>query len=154
MQYNFLSPNNFQFVMDKTPILSDTVQQVISPGINLGFANIETPFVKIPTPGNISYGSLVLNFKVTENLENYLEVLNWMESIGKPDSFENYKNPENPSSDARLILLNSSKKSSVSIHYTDVIPESLSELQMDSTNVDVSYITATATFRFLRFYYQ
>lgn len=147
---NLLSPLGFAFRMKRAPNVEFQVQQVSVPGMNLGAIQSPTPFVRITDPGNITYDDLQITFMVGENLDSYLEIFNWIEQLGRPDSFKQY---EYEKTDASLIILNSAKRAVFDIQFTDIFPTSLSGLDFDSTIADVQYISATATFSFDRFYY-
>lgn len=149
-QNNLLSPLNFGLKINKTPNVDYMVQQVSVPGMELGTATTPSPFVPIPRPGNLSYGELRVTFKVGEDLSSYLEIFNWMNALGHPDNFDQYK-PD--VSDGSVIILSSAKRPIVSIDFTDMYPSSLSSLEFDSTITDIQYMTVDATFRFTRLYY-
>ena len=149
-QKNFLSPIGFQFNLAEAPNMNYTVQAVSIPGLELGSIQSPTPFVKIPLPGNLSYDEFKVTFKVTETMDEYLEIFKWMTSLGHPDYLEQFKYKE---SDAILTILNSSKRPSIECKFTDAFPVALSPLEFDATIPDIQYVTVTASFRFLRFTY-
>lgn len=150
-QTNFLSPINFVFKLSITPNTEYNVQHVTIPGMTLGVAQTPSPFVKIINPGNIEYDPVEVTFKVGENMADYLEIFNWMVSLGHPDSLEQYRNI---TSDASLVILDSSKNPSINIRFTDCFPVGLSPIEMNTTLEDVQYVTARAAFKFQRFYYE
>ena len=147
---NYLSPLGFRFGLNIMPNVEFHVQGVEIPGVNLGIADVASPFVRIPLSGNMTYDAFSVTFKITENFESYNEVFNWMVSLGHPDNL----NPqyEKITSDASIAILNSSKRPNVNIRFTDCLPISISPITMDTTLTDVEYVTATAQFRFLRMY--
>jgi len=148
---NNLSPLGFQFKVDRTPNMEYHVQGASFPGMNLGVATIGTGFVKIPTPGNISYDSFSVTFKVNENLKSYTEIFDWMVALGHPDGLYQY---DNRKSDCSLIILNSNKRPQVSVKFTDCFPTYISPINFDATMEDVQYVTATVNFTFLRMFFQ
>lgn len=150
-QTNFLSPINFVFKLDILPNTQYNVQHVTIPGMTLGVAETASPFVKIFNPGNVQYEPVEVTFKVGENMSDYLEIFNWMVSLGHPDSLAQFQNIK---SDASIIILNSAKNPSMNIRFTDCFPISLSPLEMNTTLEDVQYVTARAAFKFQRFYYE
>jgi hypothetical protein len=147
---NTLSPLGFQFKLARTPNAEYQVQGCSFPGMSLGVAQIQTGFVKIPEPGNISYETFSVTFKVSEDLSSYLEIFNWMVELGHPDTLEQYRNPK---SDASLVILNNKKRPSFSVKFTEVFPVYLSPIQFDTTMATVEPVTATAQFTFLRMYF-
>lgn len=148
---NFLSPINFQLIIDKTPNVCDTTQRVSIPGSSLGSAEQSSPFVPINNPGNIKYNTLDIMFKVQENLQNYIEIHSWLEELGTPDSLSDYMRD---SQDARVLLLNSNRRPNISITFTNIQPTYLSDLNLDSTLEDVQYIDLSASFKFDRYFFE
>jgi hypothetical protein len=154
---NFLSPLNFKFQIKKAPHVNFFIQKVNIPAINLSPAVSPNPFVNIPLPGDhLSYGELEITFKVDEDLQNYLEIHNWITALGKPEEFEQYKNiadkkewtGEGIYSDISVIVLSSTKSANYEIVYVDGYPVSLSGLEFNTIDSDVNYITATASFKY------
>lgn len=154
---NFLSPLNFQFSILRAPTVNFFIQKVKLPSVRLQSADMPNPFVKIPYPGeHLDYESLEISFKVDEDLTNYLEIHNWIKALGKPKSFHEYKDIEsNPSytgngiySDISLIILNSVKKPNFETIFTDAYPVSISALDFNTTDTDVNFITASASFKY------
>ena len=76
-----------------------------------------------------------------------------------PDNFTQYANiatrKEGDSSgiysDATLSILNSSKKVNIEVEFQDLFPISLSEITMDVRSTDITYVEATATFKYKSF---
>jgi hypothetical protein len=154
---NFLSPLNFKFQIKKAPHVNFFIQKVNIPSINLPPAVSPNPFVNIPLPGeHLTYGELNITFKVDEDLQNYLEIHNWITGLGKPEEFEQYKNiadkkewtGEGIYSDISVIVLSSTKSANYEIVYVDGYPVSLSGLEFNTIDSDVNYITATASFKY------
>lgn len=154
---NFLSPLNFKFQIKKAPHVNFFIQKVNIPGISLPPPASNNPFVAIPFPGeHINYAPLVIEFKVDEDLQNYLEIHNWIRGLGKPESYQEYVNisREDPMtgegiySDISLMVLSSTKMPNYELTFIDAHPVSLSEINFNTTNQDVNYITASAQFRY------
>ncbi len=151
IQNNLLSSVGFQFVLTRTPNIEYLVQQVSIPGMQLGNANVATPFVRIVQAGNLTYDDLRVSFKVSENLESYLEIVNWIEALGHPDDFDQYADLR---SDAKVIILNSSKRPAFEVTFTNIYPTSISNIDFDATLGDIQYVNADATFSFDRMRYK
>lgn len=157
---NFLSPLGFKFQVNKLPDTNFFVQSVTLPGIDVGFIEVSNPFAKIPTVGDqLTFGDLLVTFRVNETMSNYIEVFNWMVGIGFPSDFEQraaiQRKPTGSGlglySDAVLTILSSAMNPNIEIKIVDAFPVSLSAITMDSTLEDVQYIEATATFKFLEY---
>ena len=158
MNSNFLSPFGYNFSLKRAPSLNFAVQSVKIPGMSLGQVSVPTPFVRIPLTGNkLKYSDLEVTFKITEDMDSYLEIFNWMVSIGYPDNYKQYadisKQQNSVYSDCNVTILNSSNNPKFSINFVDAFPTGLSDIEFESTDNDVKYLTATASFAFMRYYY-
>ena len=153
---NFLSPVGFRFGIRRLPHVNWFLQTVVIPGVTMGEAPQPTPFLDAAQPGEkLTYDPLSITFKVDEDLRNWTELQEWLIGIGNPQSFRQYreniqkKGTEAIVSDASLITLNSNMNANFEVLFHDLFPTSISELQFDSTQSDIDYLTATATFRYL-----
>ena len=156
---NFLSPLNFKFTLHRAPTLNFFVQKVTFPGVSLEAIEVPNPLVRVPYAGDhLQYDELDLTFKVDEDLQNYLEVHNWVRSLGKL----NYKEYANISSqplgsdkgirsDITLGILNSMRRPNYEIVFKDAFPIKVSSLEFDTTDEDVTFISATCQFRYISF---
>jgi hypothetical protein len=163
---NFLSPLGFKFVVKQLPHVNYFCQNVTLPSIAIGAAEMPTPFATIPYPASkVIYDPLVIRFKVDEDLKNYVEIHNWIVSIGHPVSLEQTRDFSRANvmpgvkegsaatyvSDGALMILTSHKNPSHMISFRAMFPISLSELSFQSTDPGVSYLEATVQFRYLRY---
>jgi hypothetical protein len=84
---NFLSPTGFKFSLKRAPKVSFFCNSANIPDLNLGIAIQPTYLKDIDTPGDkIVFGDFSLRFLVDEDLENYMEVQNWIRGLGYPGS--------------------------------------------------------------------
>ena len=59
--------------------------------MTLGSAVQSTYLKDIPVPGDkLRYEDLTINFMVDEELENYIQIYQWMTSLGYPQSVAHY----------------------------------------------------------------
>lgn len=159
---NFLSPLGFKLTIERTPNVNYFVQAVSLPIVSVGQVNVITPFTKIPVGGDrLTYSDLIITFKVDENMENYVEILDWLTRLGYPESLEQsydrsikFPTTETALSDVKLHILSSSKNPLHEITFFDAHPTTLSELNFSSTMSDVDYLECTATFAFRSFKYK
>jgi hypothetical protein len=171
----FLSPLGFNFQIRKLPNVNYFAQSVNVPGVQVGNAELPTPFKRLPIPGDeMTLGDLSVTFKVDEDMENYIEIFNWLQYISFPESFAQSKEVYNKDgiggltgvrnvqrtgrslgdgsvSDATLTVLSSASKPNLSITFQDCFPTSLSDVVFDTRQSDVDFIEATVTFR-LKFF--
>ena len=151
---NFLSPLGFKFMLSRTPNLNFNIQTVRFPGMSLSTTETATPFVTIPNPGKITYSPLTITFRVNEDMSDYLEIKNWMEKLGAPVSFEQYKDIKESGaglySDASLVIMNSAMRGNLTANFYDLFPIDISDLQFTTMDTTVNYIECTVDFRYLR----
>jgi len=158
---NFLTPTGFLFQVERAPKISYFGNRINVPSLNLGVAQQTNYLTDIPRPGEkIDFGDLSLRFLIDENLENYLEVQNWIRGIGFPESltqiydFQKTGNINgdndmlNLYSDGTLTILSQLNKPMFYVKFEDLFPYQLSDIQFDATVADVEYLTAEVTFKY------
>lgn len=153
---NFLNTNSFKLLMKRAPNIQFFVQKINLPSISVDAPTQPTPFVPIPHPGDhIAYDPLNIEFKVSENFSDYLEISNWLRKIststpeqyGVISTVGKYTG-ESIKSDIILYVLTSAKVPNLEIVYRDCFPISLSEITFDSTEDSVTYPIVTASFKY------
>lgn len=160
---NFLSPTGFKFILTRSPKVAFFCNQANIPDLNLGVA-IQPSYLKdIDTPGDkIVFGDLNLRFLVDENLENYMEIQNWIRGLGYPESLEEIYdfqkngivNPKyqqksmNIYSDGTLQILSSNLIAKFNVNFKDLFPYSLSTISFDATDTDIQYFTSDVSFKY------
>ena len=160
---NFLSPTGFKFTLKRSPKVAFFCNQANIPELNLGLANQTTWLKDLDVPGDkIIFGDLNLRFLVDENLENYMEIQNWIRGLGYPESMQEFRDLESeatvPSnftnsgddiySDGTLQVLSSSLVAKFNVNFKDLFPYSLSTIIFDATDTDIQYFTADVSFKY------
>jgi hypothetical protein len=159
---NFLSNAGFKFSLAKYPKIDFFSNSAVIPGINLGVAVQPTYLKDIPVPGDkLTYDDFILDFLVDENMENYLQVHNWLRGFGYPESAAEYQellnNDESSEgiqsaisgqSDGSLIVYNSNFNPIINVIFKNMFPTSLSTLEFDSKETDIKYVTARVSFKY------
>jgi len=157
---NFLNPLNFKFSLKRAPNVNFFIQKVNIPSISLPSMDIPTMFNPIPIPHtHMEYGELGITFKVDEDFQNYLEIHNWIRALGFPEQFEERtaisSKPEYTGdglySDISLIILNSARKPNYEFVFRSAFPIDLSSVDFDTSDTDVDYVSASATFKYMLF---
>lgn len=148
--FNYFSPVSFRFNILKLPNVNFFCQSANLPGLTLGEAIQVNPLRDIPTPGDkVQFEELQLRFIVDEELENWLEMYNWLKGLGFPDTFDqSLTKSDLRFSDATLMILTSNKNGQHRVSFKDAFPLTLSGVQMDSSVGDIDYVTADATFAY------
>jgi hypothetical protein len=161
---NFLSPTGFKFSLTRTPKVAFFCNLANIPDLNLGIA-VQPSYLKdIDRPGDkIVFGDLNLSFMVDENLENYMEIQNWIRGLGYPENLNQYAalektavinetyynaKPEQVYSDGTLQILSSSMIPKFQVKFRDLFPYSLTTMQFDATQTDIQYFTADVSFKY------
>jgi hypothetical protein len=158
---NPLSPNGFQFSINKIPEVSYFCQEVNLPDIILGIADQASPFSDIKIPGEkLTYGELNIQFLIDAEMANYISIHNWLNGLGFPKDKRQYtqwmedhklfseSELQQNYSDATLSILNSNNNPFKTLRFVDVFPTSLSSLVFQSTSADVSYLIGNASFAY------
>ena len=157
---NFLSPAGFKFSLQKAPKVDFFSKSVSLPNITLG-ASIQSTYLRdIPVPGDkLQYGDLDVEFFIDENLENYLQIEQWMRALGFPESLSEAisLDPQETNliqaarSDGTILVYNSSFLPIAKVDFKDMFPTSLTPVQFTADATDINYIVATATFKYTIF---
>lgn len=173
---DYLSPTQFKFNIHQLPKVEFFCTAANIPAISLGEAVFPTPYKEIPVMGDtLTYDNLSISFIVDENLENYIELHNWLIGIGFPknrNQFSNFRSSTSsspiatqgvsndigdvkPSTSARgmfgdaiLTTLTNKNNPVVEARFQDLYPVSLGALDFTQTATDVEYITVTADFSY------
>lgn len=150
---NFFTPLEFLVTITRLPNVEFYTQRATIPGISATPIRHPTMFNAIyETPDELTYNDFDFSFIIDENMNNFLEVFNWMTSITGPKNFDQFRklkeSKEGIISDISLIVLNSNKNSSIKVNFKNCFPISLSEITLDTTQSDVQYPTATVTFQY------
>lgn len=160
---NFLSSIGFKFTLNRARKVSFFSNSANIPGITLGVAEQPTYLKNIDIPGDkLVFDDFNLKFIVDENLENYMQIQNWMRGLGYPESLDEIYDLQsqdetqleyssssmNIYSDGTLQVLNSNQRVQFEVIFKDLFPYSLSELSFDATNPDTEYFTAEVSFKY------
>ena len=158
---NLLSPTGFRFTLSRTPNLNYFLYNVPIPTLTLGEYDAENPLVRLPYAGDkLRYEPLTIRFRVDEDLKNYMEIHDWLVSLGYPESFDQsaYKGPAAKTasayrfgdiySDGTLLVLSSHQNVNLQINFKRMFPIALTELNFDASLADIEYLEASVTFRY------
>tara|TARA_B100000965_G_scaffold131035_1_gene109248 strand:+ start:4241 stop:4846 length:606 start_codon:yes stop_codon:yes gene_type:complete len=165
---NFLQPQGFRFQVARAPMITFFGNAVNIPAMTLRTTIQPTAGLKdIPVPGEIiDFEDLTLRFLVDEELQNYMEIQNWMRGLGFPESLQEIYDLQDETygttrdgnygamniySDGTLTVLDAMQNESFKVKFQDLFPFSLSTLQFDATIGDTEYFTAEVTFKYLNY---
>jgi len=86
-----MNTQSFQIDIPLAPSINEWVQSVSLPGITLGEASLENPFIRQPEPGDkLIFSPLSFSFIVDEQMKNFIEMFNWMNALGFPENLQQY----------------------------------------------------------------
>ncbi len=153
---NYMSPLEFRVIIQRLPNVEFFIQRAAIPGISGQPVVTQTPFNPIfSTPDKLTYSNLDLTFIIDENMQNYLEIYNWLTGIAFPRNFNEFKqiqeSPEGLESDITIQILNSHKNLNLEAKFINCFPVSLSDVVLDTTQQDIVYPEATASFQYQSF---
>jgi|TARA_B110000908_G_scaffold16963_1_gene19067 hypothetical protein len=150
---NFLSPISFKVVIDRLPNVEFFTQRVSLPGLSMMAPQQASPIHNIyQTPDRLEYSDLDLSFIVDEDMENYHEILLWMEGMGTPESTDQRaaleKSKYGSKSDMSIIIESSARNSNIKFTFTECFPTALSGVALDATASTVTHPEVNVTFRY------
>lgn len=167
---NFQSPLNFEFRIDRLTEFNFFIQKISIPSLSIGTASRPTPFVNVAQAGDhMTFGDLVIEFKIDEGMNNWYELFSWMQGISFPEKQSQYgdmikgqlkdldgnlpkKNTTrangNLYAQGTLMINSSANNPLVAISFVDIHPTSLSEIVFDTTTAEIQYATCSVTFKY------
>lgn len=163
---NYLYPTQFKFTISRAPKVAFFSNSANIPSMSLGIAKQPTYLKDISQPGDkIQFEDFSLRFLVDENIENYMEIYNWIKGLGYPETLEQiYKlqaqdqrigtminSAMNIYSDGTLLVLTSNLRSNFQVRFYDLFPYDLTTLMFDATVTDAKPFTAEVKFKYTYF---
>lgn len=147
---NLASSTNFRFVCEKVPNVTYFCTSVTTPSLSSTPISMDHMFAATPKfPGGRTPADLAIRFIVSENFQNYMEMVRWMRS-GVPYTNFNEIQPEHRGNvnHAKLFFLNNKKIPVLVMNFSNLIPTQISGFTLSNTESDPSVQTATVNFVF------
>ena len=147
---NQLNVVSFETNFLRMPSVSYFCQRVNIPGITLSNTIQSTPFANIPIEGDVlEFEDLTIGFIVDEDMQNYLELYNWLQSLGFPERYSQYDNETSSiKSDMNILLHTNKSNPNYSVVFKDVFPVSLGAIAFDTNATTLDPIVIDATFKY------
>jgi len=155
---NQLNVVSFDVSFSRMTAVQYFCQRVSLPTVVLGETNEPSPFMNLPLEGDtLTFEALSLSFIVDEDLQNYIEIYNWLTALGFPRDYSQFAILQEPSaasktlskySDLSLVVHTNKSNPNYKIKFTDVFPTSISSIQFDATPTGMDPIVVDATFNF------
>lgn len=154
----FLSPIHFDVVLTGIPDVQFMTTAADIPGISLSNPAVATPFNPFYAPADkIQFDELAIQFKVDDQASNWLQIFDWMNSIGFPASFQQRAAVEGSTgvqvlrSDMTVTLQDFKKNPVLQFTFVDVLPVRLSGMNFDVAATSVQYVTSVAQFQYRQY---
>lgn len=163
---SILNKNNFRLLIDKTPNVEYYVRTVTLPGLQFGETTQPTGSgLDAYFPGDkASFDTLDVSFLVDEDLENFKEIYDWMDSIvpvGDGTSYRTFtettstdsniysgtNNDLNQFSDITLVTNTNKNIPNKFFRFHDCFPINLGGIELES-GADAEPVVASVSFRF------
>lgn len=157
---NLLQPTKYLVTIDRIPTVKYFCQTANIPGVTIGTAEYNTPFLDMHVPGTkMTYSPFDMKFLVDEDLKGWREIHDWFRAIAAPTSFEerNYLTQKDTGktgkfllnySDITLTVLNALNNPVVRIQFINAFPTSLSDIEFDTGASADDILTATTSFTY------
>ena len=140
---NYLSPTGFKVTINSTEFanLEYFCTQCVLPSISLSPVNLPFRGNQNRVAGErIEYPPFTMKFMVSENMENYIELFNWIKENSVTEQFKK--------ADVVLSILSSSNNVIKQIRYINAFPTQMGELEFHTQTNDVEYLTLDASFEY------
>ena len=158
-EINQLNVVSFRTNFTRLPNVNFFCQRVNIPAISLGMFTQSTPLSDLPTEGDtLVFEQMTMNFYVNEDLSNYLEIYDWLISLGFPDDSVQFNLKNNAlsteanktiKSDMNLILETNKSNPNYSVTFRDAFPVSLGSIELDVAATSLEPIVVDATFAYV-----
>ena len=154
---NQLNVVSFDLSFSRLPNVQYFCQRISLPTVVLGETHEASPFMNTALEGDtLTYEAMSLSFILDEDLQNYIEIYNWMTALGFPREYaqfaalkqESSGSQDTKYSDLDIILHTNKSNPNYRVKFTDVFPTSLSSIMFDSTPTGMDPIAVDATFNF------
>lgn len=145
---NLLSPNGFKLTIDSTKFSNTEYFCISSPLPSVSATEANSPFRNKQNsyPGEkVIYAPLDIRYMVTENMENYIELFNWMVDNANTGTINTY--------DITLHILTSNNNVIRQVRFVEAFPVSIGAIDFHTQNTDVEYVIADASFQYSHFYF-
>jgi hypothetical protein len=150
---NILENINFKLVLGRAPNVEFFSKSVVIPSISIGSSVVPTPFSAVNLPGDhMTFGPLDVTFRIDENLANWTEIFNWMNSIAFPEDYDQYgmynENgiPISLTCDIELHIMSSKNNTIRTLTFKNAWPSDLAGLSIDIDQEGVVYAETTVSF--------
>jgi hypothetical protein len=153
---NNASRTKFQVAFKRLPNVVFNCNRVTIPGLQLGGIGVPTPFSTMEFAGTtVDHSDFAMEFLLNETHTNYAEILNWIQGVGFPEDFAQYRElaegDDGVYSDFTVTTLSNAGNPKVRYTFTGGFPKTLSELDLTFEEDEDGPVPVTASFGFTLF---
>ena len=144
--FNMLAPTGFRITIDSSKFsnLEYFISAVSLPTVSLSEAEASFRNYQGFVPGDqVSYEPLDMTFVLDEDMKNYTEVFDWIQSNAKENVPAKH--------DIILSVLTSHNNVNKQIRFVNAMPTSLGGVEFNTQLDTVDYLQSTVSFRYDRF---
>lgn len=148
---NYLSPTAFRVIIPRMPTLTDYIQTVSIPSLTINSMDIQYKgFPRVSAPSSLDLtDQIVVNFAVDEDMENWQEVYDWMNSIVLTSVNNGYINPNTELySDIIVITYTNAKKPKKKFTFHQCYPVSMMSFEFNSMTTEIDPIMVNCNFTY------
>ena len=176
--FNYSQSNQFRVSLSLFPKTQWFVVRANIPSVTLGQGVQATRLIDMPIVGDkITYDQFYFTFIVDEQLQNYMELHNWLLNIGFPERFDQFQGQVRPDgttrptgktsdpevagfgkysdrdlySDITMHILSSKNNPVAKIKFFECFPVNLTNVEYSQQESDTTYAECTATFAYTLF---
>ena len=145
---NFLSPVGFQFKINSGRYANIEYFCIAAslPSVNLPSVPVPFKGVNLSATGDkLQFEDLTLRINVTENMENYIETFNWINTILQTGTAEDHKE------DGTLMILSSHNNVNKQIEFKGLFPTGITGVEFNTQTTDVDFVQVDITFSYTYF---
>jgi hypothetical protein len=152
-QLNYLSGNRAVLNIAELPDTSFNIQNFSLPSLQLPAATHNSPYFDRPEYGDkIAWESLEAEFIVLEDMSNWLQAYNWINSVGSPrDRTKEFAKAPFKYSDATVTLYSSHNNPLVRFKFIECVPTVLGGVRFNEVISETTTVTSFLTMEYLRY---
>lgn len=129
--------DGFRMVFNRAPNTSYFCQNFIMPSVTGTEAIVARPKLDVYVPGDkVVFDPLSITMLVAENMENYVEIFDWMMSS------------EEFTDDITVYILSSKNNVNRTVTFKNAFPTNIGSISFNVQDADITYAQVDVTFRY------
>lgn len=138
--------DGFRMVFHKAPNTSYFCQNFVMPGLTVTESVIPRPQQDVYFPGDkIVYDALTVTMLVAENMENFVEIYDWLQrSVKTTNDADKYD-------DITVYILSSKNNPNRVVTFKNAFPTNIGSISFNVQDSDITYAQVDVTFRYDEF---